>query len=164
MLRASSVSNDSYRYPCKGYLRVQPGASTNLYAVRAATRLRLQEGSRTEARPIHCVSEALHYSPRSFSYDFSTPLAAYKGDIVAIMMPFDNYLTYTTVDKDAEGGLREDTYFAISEGMVKSITKGALTPQGGGAVISLTPKMMSPKERGRRAAFTFYGAYLTPGD
>lgn len=159
----------SYRYPCRGYLRAKPG-TTNLYAVRASTQLNIwkstwkndRQSVQSASNSYRCMSEALPYSPRSFSYSFSTPLAAYKGDIVAIVMPCDNYLAYTQIPKDApDGTMKADSYYAITDSVVKAMAKGAAAAYGEGAVITLSPQMKF--NGGRRAAFTFYGDYLVPG-
>ena len=167
MLGANNAGPGSYRYPCKGYLRASPDAKTNLlYAVRAATQLYLRQSDDKDAKktPTRCMSEALPYSPRSFSYAFSTPLAAYKGDIVAIVMPCDNYLAYAPTTKNtADGTMKADHYYAVTDSVVKDMAKGAAF-QGEGVVITLSPKMKLPLKEGRRAAFTFYGDYLMPGN
>ena len=163
MLGVNGTGPGSYRYPCKGHLRTQyQYGITSLYAVRAAVQINLREEGGTAAKwvPTSCMSDGLLYSPRSFSYNFSTPLAAFKGDIVAVMIPSDNYLAYATVSKDADGAsLPPDQYFAITEGTVKALAKGA-APKEEGAVITLK----APFKKTCRAAFAFYGDYLMPGN
>jgi len=159
ILGVAGVNPGSYRYPCRDHFRVKYG-ETNLYAVRASARITLRESGSMVAKslPTRCMSDALLYYPRSFSYEFSTPLIAFKGDIVAVMIPRDNYLAYRNTSQIAVGtSLPGDSYYAIAEGTVNILAKKAF-PEEDGIVISLK----APFKKDRRAAFSFYGDYLLP--